>query len=219
MTDEEKVNLIDSLEDVDELTCEHFKFLNELSFDDDDFVRSRCAALLINFENDSSMNLLLHLIEDEDPLVRTEAYDSLSVFRKLETKNAMFNAMKKEKDCLARSFAILSWVDISIALSHIEREDIDFLKKFMSQEQSERCILSCFYGLYLFGDKNYFVKILSFLQNEDYQLRCSALNLLMDLVDAKNIEETKKSITPLSTSDENAAVRDMAQRLLKELSQ
>ncbi|HBT65108.1 MAG TPA: hypothetical protein DEB10_10665, partial [Ruminococcaceae bacterium] len=80
MTTEEKINLLQQYDEFAVLTDEQFEILKDMSFDDDNTVRSMVAPFLVDFISDASKNILLRLAQDEDELVRTEALDSLSVF-------------------------------------------------------------------------------------------------------------------------------------------
>jgi HEAT repeat protein len=217
MTDNEKINLIDSFDNIDELGEEHFEILKNLSSDEDDFVRSRCAAQLVNFESDESLNLLLRLMEDKDSFVRTEAYDSIAIFENEVVEKALKKAVNDEQDNLARRYAILSWVDVLLSLRGATADDILFLKSRKNIEKSADCCLSCCYGLYLFGVKEELDQILSFLKNSDYHVRCATIALLEDIIDETNEKRVKDSIGILLIAENTVAVKDRAKRFLKEM--
>ena len=217
MTDEEKINLIDSFDCIDELGKEQFEILVNLSSDKDDFVRSRCAAQLANFENEESLNILMKLLKDEDSFVRTEAYDSIAIFENEKVEKVLRKASKEEVDSLARRYAILSWVDVALSLNHESQTNIDFITDLKANEASDDCLLSCCYAQYLFGDKNVLDSILSYLKNENYQIRCMALSLLNDLLDNNNKQIIKNAITLLLISENTVPVRDRATIFLEEL--
>ena len=77
MTIEEKINLLQEYDDMAILSDEQFEILKDYSIDNDNTVRRMVAPLLIDFINENSKNILLQLAQDEDELVRTEAFDSL----------------------------------------------------------------------------------------------------------------------------------------------
>ncbi|MCL2311363.1 MAG: HEAT repeat domain-containing protein [Firmicutes bacterium] len=217
MTTEEKINLLSTYNDIDILSNEQFLILQKFSNDKDETVRSMSAPFLVHFINEDSKKVLFKLAKDGDSLVRTEAYDSLSVFPFKDVEKFLRNAIGNEKDELARRYSILSWIDVVIALSLVNVDNMIFLKNIKNKEQSDECVLSCYYGLYLFGELKYFKNILSFLNNDDYHLKCSVLNYLRELKNNKNKLEIEKAISPL-LSDSSIAVKDSAQRLLTELS-
>jgi len=217
MTEDEKVKLIDSLENIEELEDSHFEILRKLSLDGDEYIRSCCAALLINFENDESKLLLLQLAKDEDSFVRTEAYDSLGVFIDSDVANFLHSVITIELDGLARSYAILSWIDIVYMMSDNYDKEITFLKKIERSDNNSHCLLNCCYGLYLFGENGYLDKILSFLKHKNYQIRCSVLNLLKDIDDADNKEKIINSINIILISETSKAVISTAKEVLNKM--
>lgn len=107
----------------------HLRKIINLSQDKNSFVRSRVAAILVNFKNSSSKSILFKLACDKNTLVRIEAYDSLAVFADQEVKSFLENAIKKEKNKTACSYAILSWADVVAILSDNLSENKLFIKK------------------------------------------------------------------------------------------
>jgi hypothetical protein len=214
ITTEEKLTLIDNLDHVDKLEEEHFKLLASLSSDKDAFVRSRCAAQLVNFENNESLELLVKLTSDKDSLVRTEAYDSLSIFKNQIVEEFLKKAIVYEKNKLARSYAILSWIDVLASVRHVSTEDIAFLQNRKIIDKSSDCRLCCSYGLYVYGVEEELVEILSHLKNSDYLIRCSAITLLNEIRNVSNENIIKEAIDKLLLSENSVAVRERAVRFL-----
>lgn len=203
-----------------ELTEEHFEVLVSLADDKDDCVRGQAAALLINFENDISKNVLLRLAQDKDALVRTEAYDSLSVFESEDVERFLEDAMRKEKDHLACSYAILSWADIAVALYDDVSEKIllaEELKKTSRIVRSEHCLLSCSYAQYIFGREEMLDEMLGFLKSSDYHIRCSVISLARDILDDDNETTIKHAIKTLLSEEKSRAVLSSAEKLLREI--
>lgn len=207
MTTEEKIDLLNSYDDLDELTDKHFAVLRSLSTDDDAYVRSLVASLLVDFDNKESRNLLLMLATDDDPLVRTEAYDSLSAFCFPEVEKKLIDVIAIEKDDMARSYAILSLVNVVLHLESDPNQYVKLLQKLELSEKSDACILGRCYGLYLFGDDSYLEKVLSFLEHGDYHLRCMTLNLLPEIITEKNESQILDSIALLAMREESVAVK------------
>lgn len=216
MTTEEKINLLISYGDMASLSSEHFAVLKRLSFDDDSFVRSLVAPPLVFFVNDEAKQILLVLARDNDELVRTEAYDSLSVFAHDDVESFLEKAMQTEKDELARSYAISSWADVVVSLGHDTTEKKDLLVRLKSEEKTDRCRLDFCYAQYIFGEESVLDEILGYLQNEDYQIRCSSLSLLKEIVDENNRDRIKKVLEELLMTEATVAVKDSAVILLNE---
>lgn len=216
MTTEEKINLLNEYDNIPVLTDEHFSILNEFSYDKDSNVRSIVASLLVDFINERSKDILLRLAQDEDYLVRTEAYDSLAVFPFTDVASFLESAMKTEGNNIARSYAILSWTDVSLSLHHDMSESIDSLKKLKHNEISTHCNLSYCYALYMFGQVETLDEILFFLKNGDYHIRCATIALLDEIIDETNEKRIKDSIAILLSAENTVAVKDRAERFLKE---
>lgn len=121
--------------------------------DSDWFIRSRVPVLLMDILNQESLAILITLANDKNPLVRTEAYDSLSVFPFQQAIDSLYIAIEKEQDDLARSYAILSWADCIALLNQIGNDKINFAENQKTNEKSKICILSWLYSLCKFGEK------------------------------------------------------------------
>lgn len=216
----EKVNLIDSIENIDTLDEIHFKILKKFSYDKNSFVRSRCAALLINFETEKSLKILLRLSSDNNALVRTEAYDSLGIFYFPEVEKALFRAINLEKDCLAKQYSILSWADVVSQLHDDFKENIVFVQNIIDSNQTEdydscHIRLSCYYALKLFRC-DVINNMIDFLNSDEYTIRCSALNLLNDVADDTN-RELIRSVVELLKTEKTVAVKCEAEKILNKL--
>lgn len=217
MTTEEKISLLNSYDEIIVLSNEHFLILQEFSYDDDPAVRSRVAPFLVDFINEAAKNILLRLAQDNDSLVRTEAYDSLAVFPFDDVEAFLRDAIQKEDDDLARSYAILSWADVTLSLQHCSVENISFLQEQKYNEKSADCLLSWSYSQYVFGDKTVLDELLSYLKNENYQIRCATISVLKEIADEKNDELIRNAITKLLLAEDTIAVQERAKRFLREL--
>lgn len=217
MTTEEKIILLNSYDDIDVLSNAHFLILQELSNDADSIVRSQVAPLLVNFIDEASKKILLRLAQDDDPLVRTEAYDSLAVLPFNDVEIFLKNALQKEEDDLARGYVILSWSDVVLSLQHDLTDNISFLQVQKNKEKSSYCLLCWCYSQYMFGDKLALDELLLFLRNENYHIRCTAISLLYEIVDENNNEQIRNALTKLLVVEDSIAVKKRAERILSEL--
>lgn len=221
MKNNEKIKIIDSMEKIDVLENKHFGILKKFSYDKDAFVRSRCAALLINFKTDESLKLLLRLSNDKNSFVRTEAYDSLGVFYFTKVEETLFKAISFEKNGLAKQYAILSWADVSSKLHNKFKDYILFILNEIDNYHTEeynscQIRLSYYYALQVFG-YDVICNMISFLNNDNYLIRCRALNLLNDIADKNNKKIIETSIINLLKTEETIAVKCEAKRVLNEL--
>lgn len=213
MTDEEKISLIDSLENRDE-TEENFAILQCFSYDPDAFVRSRCAAVLVNYSGDESLRTLLRLANDTDSFVRTEAYDSLAVFPCRETELLLRHCIYPEDDALAAGYAILSWADVTAALHNEYDMQIAFVHQLLNDTEFSDCHAECFYAMCKFGESGALEQLLSLLDDPDYAVQCSICNFCKDLANVKNAAIIRKAISAHITTETEHCVISAMQNLL-----
>lgn len=216
MTTEEKINLLSEYDDIAILSEEHFLILQKFSFDEDSTVRSLVASLLVDFVNEAAKNILIRLAQDDEVLVRTEAYDSLAVFPFNDVEIFLSSVMQTESDNLARSYAILSWADVTVALSRVSSELILDIEDKRALEKSTDCSLSYCYVLYIFGNKEILEELLSYLKNSDYQIRCATIALLDEIIDERNAKRIKDSLAILLITEDTVAVKTRIKRFLEE---
>ena len=133
MSFQEKWVLLTKYENKPALTKKNIKSICVLANDKDALIRGRCAALLVH-----AKRVLLTLACDKDALVRTEAYDSLSAFPSKHAQKFLKQAIVHEPNALARSYAILSWADITQALGVHKKQ-----KKFLTQLNSSDYQICC----------------------------------------------------------------------------
>ncbi len=155
MTFNEKMELLTDYSDRKVFTNISMITIIGLSDDKDILIRCKVAELLINFENIRAKNVLLKLAQDNNSLVRAEAYDSLSVFVSKEVESFLKNAILSERNEIACTYAIMSWADVAINLGNriLKRILLYKLKKISKIKRSERCMLSCYYAEYILGRK------------------------------------------------------------------
>ncbi|NMC57458.1 MAG: HEAT repeat domain-containing protein [Eubacteriaceae bacterium] len=219
MKDEQIELILSELEKKETWNDEDLLILDKYSHSKSSMIRNRVAELCAYSNKDNIKSILLRLINDNDNIVRAEAFDSITIaFPNKEIAEILKNKVVNEKDAIARSYAILSWIDVALMLSNnVKSEDINFLENQIKSENDNHCILSYCYGLYLFGKDEYFDKICSFLDSTDYQLRCAVINRLRDIKSVINKNDICNKLIKLLKTEETIAVKDDAERLLKEL--
>lgn len=166
MVVKDKIELLISYEEFNEFTHEQKSLLKKLSYDSNSFVKGLVASL-----ND---------------YVRTEVYDSLSVFSDIKSVSLLQNAISTETNNLAKSYAIMSFGDVAYSLG-ISDDYKEYVDKIKSCNKSNDCILSCLYCLYLFGE-NVIDDICLFLNDNDYHIRLSAVSILEEIVNKDNFD-------------------------------
>lgn len=186
MVVKDKIELLISYEKINEFTHEQKSLLKKLSYDTNSFVKGLVASLMVNSIDEFGFEILNRLSKDKNDYVRTEVFDSLSVFSDANTVQLLQNAIRTETNNLARSYAIMSFGDVVYSLG-ISDDYKEYVDKIKSCNKSNDCILSCLYCLYQFGE-NVIEDILSFLDDNDYHIRLSAISVLEEIVNNDNLD-------------------------------
>lgn len=217
MSFQEKWALLTKYENKPALTKKNIKSICVLANGKDALVRGRCAKLLANACASKAKHVLITLAGDKDALVRTEAYDSLSGFPSKHVQKVLKQAIVHEPNALARSYAILSWADVTQALGVHKKQKkfLKQLKKLPKIKKSEHCMLSFYYARYVLGHKKSLKKLLAFLNSSDYQICCCAVNLLWDIVSPENRQSIKQALEQLLQQEVCASVSENAAELLQ----
>lgn len=217
MTDEEKIHILDGLDEQKELGEKELDIIERFKDDADAFVRSRCASQLSRFSNEKALELLFSLAIDDDAFVRLESYDSMRSYRSYETEQFLRKVILRETDDLARNYAILSWAETVKYLGYDISSAINFVMCQKSTEKSSHCQLAFCYSQYIFGDIKALNEMLLFLKNKDYHIRCSVLNLLKSIVYESNKKSVKIAIHQMLLTEKSKAVREDAEKLISQL--
>ena len=179
MVVKDKIELLLSYEEFNEFTHEQKSLLKKLSYDSNSFVRGLVASLMVKSIDEFGFEILNRLSKDNNDYVRTEVFDSLSVFNDMNTVTLLQNAIRTETNNLAKSYAIMS-----LGISNDFKE---YVYKIKSCNKSKDCTLSCLYCLYLFGE-NVIDEIFLLLNDNDYHIRLSAISILEEIVNNDNLD-------------------------------
>ena len=191
------------------ISPEDVSLIYECLTDEDALLRSEAVSLLSRPELkdiEKDIQILLSMCEDADALVRTEVYDVLSAFIDKRIPERLRQAILHEPDEIARSYAIMSWADSVRDFVSDFSEPIAFIQKYQKTETSESCLLSYAYARYLFHDAGSLEKMLSFLNSEDYRIRCSVVNSLR-YAHEQDLSVICQAFRNCYTSEETRAVR------------
>lgn len=186
MVVKDKIELLLSYEEFNEFTHEQKSLLKKLSYDSNSFVKGLVASLMVKSIDEFGFEILNRLSKDNNDYVRTEVFDSLSVFNDMNTVTLLQNAISTDTNNLAKSYAIMSLGDVvhSLGISDDYKQYVDKIK---SCNKSKDCILSCLYCLYLFGE-NVIDEIFLLLNDNDYHIRLSAISILEEIVNNDNLD-------------------------------
>ena len=186
MVVKEKIELLNSYDELNEFTDKQKLLLRKLSYDSNSFVRGLVASLMVKSINEFGFEILNRLSKDNNDYVRTEVFDSLSVFNDMNTVTLLQNAISTDTNNLAKSYAIMSLGDVVYSLG-ISNDFKEYVYKIKSCNKSKDCILSCLYCLYLFGE-NVIDEIFLLLNDNDYHIRLSAISILEEIVNNDNLD-------------------------------
>lgn len=217
MTVKEKINIIESMKNTENFNNEHFSLLYSYLKDESNIVRNRAVNMLSKFQTEDSLELLINMCGDNDAFVRTEVYDTLSSFPCKHTAKVLYNAIQAEKDEVARSYAILSWSKVVKRIYPDYFNNIYFLLELTLSEKSERCILFSYCGAYILGYKKVLQKILNFIENNDYTLRYSTVNLLSEIIEYEDKDIVISAIKKKLNNEETIVVRSSMEKLILKL--
>ena len=186
MVVKEKIELLNNYDELNEFTDKQKLLLRKLSYDSNSFVRGLVASLMVKFIDEFGFEILNRLSKDNNDYVRTEVFDSLSVFNDMNTVTLLQNAISTDTNNLAKSYAIMSLGDVVYSLG-ISNDFKEYVYKIKSCNKSKDCILSCLYCLYLFGE-NVIDEIFLLLNDNDYHIRLSAISILEEIVNNDNLD-------------------------------
>lgn len=186
MVAKDKIELLNSYDELNEFTDKQKLLLRKLSYDSNSFVRGLVASLMVKSIDEFGFEILNRLSKDNNDYVRTEVFDSLSVFNDMNTVTLLQNAISTDTNNLAKSYAIMSLGDVVYSLG-ISNDYKQYVDKIKSCNKSKDCILSCLYCLYLFGE-NVIDEIFLLLNDNDYHIRLSAISILEEIVNNDNLD-------------------------------
>ena len=192
MTDEEKLTLIQKYEELpaEEFKEECFEDLKKFAFDKDDTVKTFTASVLSRFVNTAkqkeAIEILLQLCHEENELVRTEAYDAIGCYCEESVVKSLEKAVLPEKDGLARSYAIDSWIYVQQHLCTNETEVIGYLNAILEKESIRYSVLAI---------------IQLILEDENYTEECK--------------RKIKITLTELLKREKANAVKEQAEEIMR----
>ena len=129
-------------------------------------------------------------------------------------------AILLEKDGLARSYAIDSWIYVQQHLCTNRAEVIKYLNEILEKQNDDNCILNCLYGKYSFGERAVLDEILNYIKNTDYHIQCSVLSIIQLILEEENCnEEWKRKIkiklTELFKREKINKVKEQAEEIMR----
>lgn len=168
------------------------------------------AENLINAEPEFSWQILKMLASDEDDMVRAEACQSLGINESKDAFDLLLGVVCKDSNEIVQIYAILS---LGLVMRHQCLKEINHavqtLLKIKTTNKSSRTQIAVCEALYRVTKSTvYLDEITAFLEDEDYTIRCSALNSLKEL----RQKDSSFAIIGLNRDEKIPAKRQRKQR-------
>lgn len=199
---------IEKMEDSECLSAADYALLRRWAEHPDALIRDLVASVLVFGEKPQGQALLLALTEDPDELVRADAYDSLSVYPDAQVAEKLKQAAAEEPDELARYFAIAAYADVALETERDTAAQKKFFCALRQRETASVCRLGCDYALYQLGEPGALKRILGYLDDPDYIVRCRAVCTLEEIANEGNQGEIMAAVRARRSSETSAAVRE-----------
>jgi len=152
--------------------------LLELSYDDEE-IRFRSVEAFEYFtQTDAILKRVYEGLKDDDELVRTTCIELLGEWKNTDSTEMLYTALS-DKSEIVRAAAITS-------LGQIARKDTIWIlrEKFNNLHGIERA--SAAMALYTLGQSDYLDELLLLFDDDNYQTRCAAANLLSGFIKAED---------------------------------
>ncbi len=180
----------------------------------------RCDAIeyLSQFIDDEEISKKIQeRFYDKDYIVRCEAYDAFCGFHSAKIVETLLNRLKTERSQCARMY-IYATINSIIRNFDISDGMKKKIKTFYMKERSPKVLIACNATMYLLSkDIKYIEKILSYLNCEDYHIRCNVVNMLYDVIDDDNKKLIADAYKKRLLNEPAGAVADSLKKALEEL--
>lgn len=196
------------IEEMEAAECPDYALLRRWAEHPDALIRERVAAALVFGEGEPGREILLKLAADSEELVRAEAYDTLSVYPDSQVAEMLKQAAVTEPDDLARYFALVSYADVMQELAPGDAEQKEFFQNRLQREKAAVCRLGCEYALYQFGEPGTLERILGYLDDPDYLVRCRAVCTLEEIANEENRGRILEAVRGRREKESAAPVRE-----------
>lgn len=196
------------MEKMEAAECPDYALLRRWAQHPDALIREQVAAVLVFGAGEPGREILLKLAADSEELVRAEAYDTLSVYPEEKVADTLKQAAVSEPDDLARYFALVSYGDVIQELEPGDAEQKAFFQDRLQRDQAAVCRLGCEYALYQLGEPGALERILGYLDDPDYLVRCRAVCTLEEIADAENRGRILEAVRGRREKESAAPVRE-----------
>lgn len=202
------------MEKMEAAECPDYTLLRRWAQHPDALIREQVAAVLVFGAGEPGREILLKLAADSEELVRAEAYDTLSVYPEEKVAETLKQAAVSEPDDLARYFALVSYGDVIQELAPGDAEQKAFFQDRLQRDQAAVCRLGCEYALYQLGEPEALERILGYLDDPDYLVRCRAVCTLEEIANEENRGRILEAVRGRREKESAAPVRERMDELV-----
>ncbi|KPU45336.1 HEAT repeat protein [Oxobacter pfennigii] len=210
----EKLDLIEEIENSDQFGENELRALHLLSQDKDEEVRVRAADTLAFFDSLEAEKILIDMLDDKSGIVRASACDSLCNSTSPEVLELLNKRLLYDKSSLVRGYSALSIVNIANNINYDKQKLSEFMEYILKKEKVTWVKINLYKILIMLGDKSYLKLLIDELNNRLYRNRYVAVKRLNELVTDENIDEIKSALIRRRKLEKSVAVRDLIDRTL-----
>lgn len=217
MSTDKAYSTLDLIAEKNSINQNEINELAKLSHHIDPEIRAYVAELLVLSNSPDAEKLLINLSNDNDEIVRVNACDSLALFPTIAVYKRLRETIANDSSLLVKRFAILSLADIMNNIN-VDKNDIKVLFLNLSLNRNTTIAAACYRGLYMLGYKEYLNNLIKLTTSENYQDRCTVVNILGDIISndnerlilsvLQNLRKFEQSEAVISTIDRTIIERD-----------
>lgn len=200
------------------LKREELETLYALSIAPDPEVRGDVASLLMDHYEEKSEEVLLRLTYDNEPLVRSNAVDSLRIGRREHTAERLLILAATDSNCGVRGYAVHSLYDVFINTrgdSDATLSRLSALLKPLQLRESDPWVLICYYCiLYLCGEQECLKLLLDSLEDSSEHIRSSAVEAFWDILNEDNQAVIEAALQDCLAFESSPELTDRMEELL-----
>ena len=183
----------------------------------------RCDTLefLVKFAQEPKIQqIAMEMLDDSNYLVRCSAYEILMYSSSEKVLKSIIKKLGKEKNRITRMYAVSSICNIIKNGSKFDIKTVGKLRALFENEHSS-CVIIAYYSVFYLIDKDisYIRKILKFINNKSYHIRCNVINIILDILDEDNHELIFDTFEKRYNIEESEAVKSLLQLWIANLSE
>lgn len=179
------------------------------------FVRSGVCEALVAYPKDFSKKLLLILIKDKNPSVRSDA--AIQLYDGVEDEaliDVLWEAFLNDTDALTRGYSGAAL----IKFCYHDKNAAIKINNALLKERNMFVRAICNGEIYMqFGEKFALMELINCYHSKIYQTRCAVCNILADVLKKEDVSIIEKLIPKWQKSETTIAVLSSIETLKKKL--